>query len=481
MQTASVMGLGAPKAKEAAPDGKGLHISAARPHNPGRSVFNKILSQGLAPKRIALQFQAADAEQGETSGQEPSGDNIPAEMGALLMQLNMMGAAAPAADAAAEAAVEAAAGKAEAVTGEIVPVALTGGETAEMTAEMSIGEPAAFRLTPSGEEAPPQAGTASDETAGAARILREIAAAMAAQEEADAVPPADVGPEATADTDGVSTAAVQESAAQPPLNTAAAVSTDRLRPADNPAPAEAVLTAEAEQMQKPDGAAGARDTGAITETGPGLPDAAVYTAQTAKAFSDDGDTGGADGQQAGNEDTPAVALTAPPGMTAAPGGKQEVTAPEATAAEKAAAADKAFLRLTDDVRGLQAGRHEISIQLEPESLGTLTISVVKTERGISATIRAEDKELCALMTDRLQQLISSMKTKGIGVQDVEVLHTPDERSMDFSKQAFSQHREQASGGRGAPRDHRQSRPSEPAPAQVASAGDSEDTTVEYRV
>ncbi len=488
MQTASVMSLGAPKAKEAAADGKGLHISAARPQNPSRSVFNKILSQGLKPEGITLQLQAADTEQGETSGQEPSGDNIPAEVSALLMQLNVMGVAAPAAEVAADTAGDAAAGIAEAVSKEIAPVALTGGETALMNAEMPIGEPAAFSLEPSGEEAPPQAVKTADEPAGAARVLGEIAAAMAAHEEADAVltPPADVAPEAPVGTDRVLMAAVQDPAAQPPVNTApAAASAPIPQPADSPATAEAVHaeavhTAGAEQPQKPDSAAGHRDSGAITEAGPDLPDAAVFTVQTAEAFTD-GDAGNAGGQQAGSEDTPTVELTAPPGMTAAPGGKQEAAAPEAAAAEKAAAADKAFLRLTDDVRGLQAGRHEISIQLEPESLGTLTISVIKTERGVSATIRAEDKELCALMADRLQQLISSMETKGIGVQDVEVLHTPDGRSMDFSSQAFSQQREQASGGRGAPRDHRQSRPSEPAPAQVVSAGDSEDTTVEYRI
>lgn len=484
LQTASVMGLGAQKTKEAAPDGKGIHISAARPQNPSRSVFNKILCQGLAPKGMALRVQAADTEQGDKSGQETSGDSIPAEMSALLMQLNVMGAAVPTADAADGAATG---------TEEVLPVALTGGKTAFMTSKMPVGEPGDFILEPSGEEAltreGPMAeipdgttemlGGMADESAGAARILREIAEAMTTAENAGTAtaPPAD-GAAAPADTDGSINAAVQDPAVQTPVNTAAAASDDIPQRTDSTAPAEAAETAKAAQPQKPAGAAGARDSGVISETGSDLPDATVYLAQTAKTLSD-GDYGGADGQQAG-EDKPSVELSAAPGMTAALAGKPEAAA-DTEAAEKAAAVDKAFLRLTDDVRGLQAGRHEISIELEPESLGSLIISVVKTERGISATIRAEDKELCALMTDRLQQLISSMETKGIGVQDVEVLHTPGERGMDFSGQAFSQQREQASGGRGAPRDHRQSRPSEPAPTLVASAGDSEDATVEYHV
>jgi flagellar basal-body rod modification protein FlgD len=84
---------------------------------------------------------------------------------------------------------------------------------------------------------------------------------------------------------------------------------------------------------------------------------------------------------------------------------------EVTAAEKTTAVEKALSSFADDLRNIRGGSQEIQIVLEPESLGVLTISVIKTESGISAKIKSEDKEVAAIISSRSISLLPPWRAK----------------------------------------------------------------------
>ncbi len=117
-----------------------------------------------------------------------------------------------------------------------------------------------------------------------------------------------------------------------------------------------------------------------------------------------------------------------------------------TMAEKTSAIERALNKFTDDLRSLRSGNQEIKIILEPESLGVLIISVIKNESGISAKIKSEDKEIVALISEHLQKLVSSMQSKGIKVNDLDVVYSQTEQNTSFTQNSFSQERDQTSRG-----------------------------------
>lgn len=88
--------------------------------------------------------------------------------------------------------------------------------------------------------------------------------------------------------------------------------------------------------------------------------------------------------------------------------------------EKSASVEKALSRLTEDLKSVERGVSEIKIVLEPESLGTLTISVSKTENGITASIKSDDKEICGIISGQIQKLVDAMEKSGIKIEDVDV-------------------------------------------------------------
>ena len=153
----------------------------------------------------------------------------------------------------------------------------------------------------------------------------------------------------------------------------------------------------------------------------------------------------------------------------------------AAAAGKAAAAEKALRRFEQDLRGLQNGKHEIKIVLEPESLGVLTISVIKTESGISAKIKSEDREVVAAINDQLQKLISSMESKGIRLEDVDVAYSQAGQSGGFGQHDFSRG-DGAPGSYSAPSRQGQTGDApEEEPWSEAFGGQAGDSTVDYTV
>jgi hypothetical protein len=153
-----------------------------------------------------------------------------------------------------------------------------------------------------------------------------------------------------------------------------------------------------------------------------------------------------------------------------------------TAAVKAFAVERALNRFADDIMSVRGGRQEIRIVLEPESLGVLTISVVKTESGISAKIKSEDREVAAIISDHVQKLISSMESKGITVNDVDVTYNQTEQNTGFTQNGFSQAREEASKGSALPPEEAAGDDASPELWQTLYGTEpGGDTTVDYRV
>jgi len=94
---------------------------------------------------------------------------------------------------------------------------------------------------------------------------------------------------------------------------------------------------------------------------------------------------------------------------------------DAAVTEKRAAVERALNSFLEDLRSAQSGGREIRIVLEPESLGELRISVTSSEKGIVARIKSRDREICAIIGDQIQKLVQSMESKGIAVENVDVL------------------------------------------------------------
>jgi len=114
--------------------------------------------------------------------------------------------------------------------------------------------------------------------------------------------------------------------------------------------------------------------------------------------------------------------------------------------DKGAAVEKAINQFISDFRSAEAGSTEIQIVLEPESLGTLTITVSRTENGISAKIKSDDREVCSIITDQIQKLIHSMENKGITVEDVEVVFDQMGQNQNFTQNSNSGGRDGSASG-----------------------------------
>ena len=97
------------------------------------------------------------------------------------------------------------------------------------------------------------------------------------------------------------------------------------------------------------------------------------------------------------------------------------------------AVEKAISRFTDDLQEAKTTGSEIKIVLEPESLGTLTISVAHTGNGITAKIRTEDKAVCAMISSELSSLVRTIESKGISVDQMDVYYGNGGQSSSFAQ------------------------------------------------
>lgn len=91
---------------------------------------------------------------------------------------------------------------------------------------------------------------------------------------------------------------------------------------------------------------------------------------------------------------------------------------------RAQAAERALMRFADDLREMRTGVREIRITLEPESLGELTISVRKTEDGLSARIFSPDRQVCSAVAEQLPLLQSAIEQSGLTMRELEIVYTP---------------------------------------------------------
>jgi hypothetical protein len=97
------------------------------------------------------------------------------------------------------------------------------------------------------------------------------------------------------------------------------------------------------------------------------------------------------------------------------------------------AVERALDRFADDLSSAETDGSEIRIVLEPESLGELTISVFRGDDGISARIRSDSRETCAVISDQIQHLIRTMEDKGIRVRDIDVAFGPAQQDLSFAQ------------------------------------------------
>lgn len=90
--------------------------------------------------------------------------------------------------------------------------------------------------------------------------------------------------------------------------------------------------------------------------------------------------------------------------------------------DKSEAVNKAVNSIMDDIKSI-SGReaNSIEIQLEPESLGKLAISLVMSESGLIAQIRSGDSDIRGILASQISGLVETLKENGIAVQSVEVL------------------------------------------------------------
>lgn len=189
----------------------------------------------------------------------------------------------------------------------------------------------------------------------------------------------------------------------------------------------------------------AADTGSLNTgaaDGEGTPNAPVEAGRTGAGLKP-ADAGPERQDESGAESgLPAQTAAAQAGM-----GAGEVGGPPG---EITAAVEKALARFVHEVRSFNGTARELKIVLEPESLGVLTISVVKTETGVSAKIKSEDKDVAAAISENLQKLIATMENRGIRLDDVDVSYARPDQNAGFGRQGFSRGGDGAPGGRYAP-------------------------------
>ena len=417
MQTTSIASLSVtPGGVDAAADtaGQGARVNAASGKKTRESLFTEILQQGITDSGAAGHSgETLSMDNAEENGEKNDGDS--ADVCSLLLQLAAQGVPGQSpADAVTVGTDDGAPGSIQ----DIVTVYAGSGTLEEIALH---GEDQAAILhngTAAGETGTVDGGGQASDSAAAqsGTAFASIKAALQ-NEAAQAAQAANRG--GAPETSGPGAAALE--------NGATAVTTD----------ADAVRTEES--------AAGDRAAGGFGGMSEGRDMTAAGISSSTST-----DSGGASGDmERSPDDRSGLEAAAAAGSGAASAAAGTAAGGE-TAAEKAAAVEKALNRFGDDLRSLRGGTHEIKIVLEPESLGVLTITVSKTEMGISAKIKAEDKEVVAAITDQLHKLISSMESKGIRLDDVDVVQSQPDMNAGFEQRQSPQNGNPSPRGRASP-------------------------------
>lgn len=145
------------------------------------------------------------------------------------------------------------------------------------------------------------------------------------------------------------------------------------------------------------------------------------------------------------------------------------------------AVETAVTQLTEDLVSYEPKGHgQLELQLEPESLGKLTVRLAMGEHGLTAQIRTADPEVRGVLAGQIQQLVDALQDRGVSVNQVDVLYT----GMGQQDMSGRQSGGEESRRNGSSRRIRAAGEEEPAAAAVSfgvlAGNDGENSSVEYR-
>lgn len=104
--------------------------------------------------------------------------------------------------------------------------------------------------------------------------------------------------------------------------------------------------------------------------------------------------------------------------------------------ELAQAIEKAIERFADDFRLAEVDARQITIRLDPEELGSMSITVAAENNVITAKIVTDNKEAASLLSAQIEQFLEAMEQKGIKVEKAEVIYNSQ---LDLGGQAPNEH------------------------------------------
>ena len=97
---------------------------------------------------------------------------------------------------------------------------------------------------------------------------------------------------------------------------------------------------------------------------------------------------------------------------------------------------------TGILRNLQDGVKQLTLQLDPGDLGTLTLVLSVKEKEVSAVIRADNPETAKLIEDQLHKIRQSLENQGLKVENLEVQTNVAGRDAKQQWEGFSEHNSQ---------------------------------------
>ncbi len=90
--------------------------------------------------------------------------------------------------------------------------------------------------------------------------------------------------------------------------------------------------------------------------------------------------------------------------------------------------------------GVQNGERTLTIQMRPEFLGRLQMTLAMSEDGLTATIRTNDPAVQSTIASEITRLQAELEEKGILIKEVEVLLASPEEQF-FEQQQFASQRQ----------------------------------------
>ena len=91
------------------------------------------------------------------------------------------------------------------------------------------------------------------------------------------------------------------------------------------------------------------------------------------------------------------------------------------------------------LRNLQDGVKQLTLQLDPGDLGTLTLVLSVKEKEVSAVIRADSPETAKLIEEQLHKIRHSLETQGLKVENLEVHSNVSDNNSKQQWEGFAQH------------------------------------------